>query len=64
MKALTGITDYFKGVRSEAKKIVWPTFPTLVQHFISVIVGLALFTAFVAGVDYVFIQGLALLIKN
>ncbi|MCC2632102.1 MAG: SecE/Sec61-gamma subunit of protein translocation complex [Patescibacteria group bacterium] len=64
MKSLTWLTSYFKGVQVELRKVAWPTFPTLVQHFLSVLFGVAFFTAFVGVVDYLFIHALALLITK
>ncbi|MEI6477986.1 MAG: preprotein translocase subunit SecE [bacterium] len=63
-KALAWLTTYFRGVQAELRKVVWPTFPVLLQHFVSVVVGLVVFTAFVAGVDYVFIHGLGFIVNK
>ncbi len=63
MKPLNGIIAYFQGVVVEARKVTWPTLPTVLQHFVSVVVGMALFTAFVGAIDYLFIKAVALLIK-
>lgn len=63
MKVFSGIATYFRGVQAELRKVVWPTVPTLVQHTLSVIIGIALLTAFVAAVDYVFIKALAYIIN-
>ena len=63
MKVWQSITGYFRGVAAEARKVTWPTFPTLVRYFLSVVVGVALATGFIAGVDYLFIKLLSLIIK-
>ena len=64
MNPLKVATDYLQGVQAEMRKVVWPTLPTLGQHLISVVLGMAVFGAFVGGVDYVFIHVLAFLIKK
>ena len=63
MKPLNQLTAYFRGVSSEMRKVVWPTFPVLLSHFVSVVVGIALATVFIGTVDYVFLHILAYLIK-
>ena len=47
-------SGFFKGVRSEFKKIVWPTRKLLVQYTIVVIVMSILLSLFVYGLDFVF----------
>lgn len=59
MKLFAPITDYFKGVVAEMRKVVWPGLPLVGQHFLSVVLGLAFFTVFVGAIDYVFIKALA-----
>ena len=63
MKPLVAIATYFRGVAAETRKVVWPSFSTLGRHFVSVVLGVVLATAFIALCDYVFIKGLALIIK-
>lgn len=63
MKLLSAPSSYLAGVISELRKVVWPSLPTLGRYFLSVVVGLALATALVGAVDYVFIQGLTHIIK-
>ncbi len=60
---MSSITSYFQGVATELKKVSWPTFPTVMKHFASVIVGL-IFAIVVVGVfDYAFFKLLAFIIK-
>jgi preprotein translocase subunit SecE len=63
MKPFRDLSTYFRGVASELRKVVWPTFPVLLTNFMSVVIGIALATAFIGVVDYVFIHGIAFLIK-
>lgn len=58
MNPLPLITTYFRGVQTEMRKVIWPTFPELVQHLLSVMLGIVLFTAIVGAVDYSFIKAL------
>lgn len=55
MNLIQSIGNYFRGVYSETKKVSWPTFPQMLKYVLSVILGLLLATAFVGGVDYLFI---------
>ncbi|MBU6389382.1 preprotein translocase subunit SecE [Patescibacteria group bacterium] len=64
MNPLKGLVSYFQGVQAEMRKVVWPTFPVLVQHFFSVLIGMVLATAFVGVVDYLFIHALAYIITK
>ncbi len=63
MNLFNGIVTYFQGVAAEVRKVSWPTFSTVMHQFFAVVIGLALFAAFVTGVDYVFIKAVALVIK-
>jgi len=46
-----GLREYFKGVRIETKKVVWPTRKELVSYTIVVFVTCAFFAVFLWGVD-------------
>lgn len=59
MKLIT----YFQGVLNELSKVNWPTLPTVGKYFISVVIGVALATLVIAAFDYIFIQGLGLILK-
>jgi len=64
MKPLNALAGYFRGVAIELRKVVWPTGPTLLRYFLSVVLGLALATTFIWGVDYVFVHLLGLVINK
>jgi len=49
-----GIAGFFKGVRSEFKKIVWPHFDVLVKQTVTVIIVSLIIGALVAGIDWIF----------
>jgi len=46
-----GLREYFKGVRTETKKVVWPTRKELVSYTIVVFITCAFFAVFLWGVD-------------
>ena len=46
-----GLREYFKGVRIETKKVVWPTRKELVSYTIVVFIACAFFGLFLWGVD-------------
>ena len=54
------IITYFKGVRAEWGKIVWPEKPQIIVDLIWVIVVSAIFTLLIFGLDKLF----ELLLKN
>ncbi len=45
---------FFKGVRIEFKKIIWPQFNELVKHTFNVIVMALAIGAIVAGIDLLY----------
>ncbi len=49
-----GIVGFFKGVRSEFKKIVWPGFDILMKQTITVIIVSLIIGGLVAGIDWIF----------
>jgi preprotein translocase SecE subunit len=59
MRPVASLTTYFRGVYAEARKVVWPSWPLLLRYFVSVVVGVALATAFIGGLDYVFLKVLS-----
>ncbi|MDR3364402.1 MAG: preprotein translocase subunit SecE [Clostridiales Family XIII bacterium] len=46
-----GFREYFKGVRIETKKVVWPTRKELVSYTVVVFIACAFFGLFLWGVD-------------
>ena len=63
MNPLRSLLAYFQGVQTELRKVVWPTMPVLINHFFSVVIGIAIATVLVGAVDYVFIHAVAYVIK-
>ena len=56
-----GLREYFKGVKVETKKVVWPTRKELVSYTIVVIFACAFFSVSIWGVDSGFLALLKLL---
>ena len=51
-------TNYFKGLKAEFKKIVWPDQETVVSHTTTVVVVTVLLGAVIAVLDFVIKWGL------
>lgn len=56
-------TGFIKGVRSELKKIAWPTRKQLVQYTIVVIIMSILLSILVFGLDFIFLNLIELIIR-
>ena len=58
-----GVVDrtktYFKGVRTEVRRVVWPTKDELVKYTVAVVAMLVFFGVLIAIVDALVIPGLA-----
>jgi preprotein translocase subunit SecE len=52
------IKDYFKGVKVETKKVVWPTRKELISYTIVVLFTCAFFAVLIWGVDSAFLAAL------
>ncbi len=50
----TGPTQFAKEVRSELRKVAWPTRSETINYSIIVLITLVVFTLFIFGVDWVF----------
>ncbi|MDR2770720.1 MAG: preprotein translocase subunit SecE [Clostridiales Family XIII bacterium] len=56
----TGLRDYFRGVRVEIKKVVWPTRKELVLYTWTVLITCVAFSLAIWAVDALFLQILKL----
>lgn len=54
---------FFKGLKSEFKKIVWPSFSELMKQTLTVIVVSLIIGAIVAGIDTLFGAGVHFLLQ-
>ena len=54
--------EYFKGVKIETKKVVWPTRKELVSYTIVVLITCTFFALMIWGVDTIFLAALGKLI--
>jgi len=58
-----GMKEYFKGVRTEMKKVVWPTKKELTSYAVMVIFACAVFAVGFWILDTIFASGLNALIS-
>jgi preprotein translocase subunit SecE len=56
------LKEYFKGVKLETKKVVWPTRKELVSYTVVVLVACTFFSLVIWGVDSAFLAGLGKLL--
>lgn len=54
---------YIQGVLAELRRVNWPSAATVVGHFFSVVIGVGVATCIIFAMDYVFLQGIQLIIK-
>jgi len=54
-----GIANYFKDVRGEMKKVVWPTYKQLQRNTIIVLISIVLIGIFIWALDLGFQTGLS-----
>ena len=58
------IANYFKEVKSELKKVVWPTFSKIRQNTLIVIIYVLSVGLVIWGLDMLFTWGMSLLINR
>ncbi len=63
VSAMTKIKNYFKGVRSELKKVNWPTRKELTNYTIVVFATSALMTVVIWGLDLAFQKAISLIVR-
>jgi preprotein translocase subunit SecE len=56
----TGIREYFRGVKVEVKKVVWPTRKELILYTWTVLITCVVFSLGIWVVDNLFLQALKL----
>jgi preprotein translocase subunit SecE len=49
-----GPRQYLREVRDEMRKVAWPRKPEIIRYSIIVTVTMAVYTAYIGGLDYVF----------
>ena len=55
-----GLRQYFKDVRAEMKKVVWPARPELIASTVIVIVTVLFFSLYIGGLDAIFSEAIHL----
>lgn len=63
-KPFAGLVSYFKDVRAELKKVVWPTFKQLQNNTVIVIISLLLVGAIIWVIDLGFGKTLGLIVES
>jgi preprotein translocase subunit SecE len=58
-----GPAQYVREVRSELRRVNWPTRREVINYTIVVMATLIILTAFIAGLDYVFGEGILRLLR-
>ncbi len=58
------IANYFKEVKSELKKVVWPTFSKVRKNTLIVIIYVLIVGLVIWGLDMLFTWGMSLLINR
>lgn len=61
---LQKMANYFKDVKSELKKVVWPTFKKVRQNTLVVIVYVAIVGVVIWALDMLFTWGMSLIINK
>lgn len=63
-KEKTSPSEYVREVKAELRKVAWPTKAEVVNYSIIVLITVVLFTALVAGLDWVFGQSILKLFEK
>lgn len=62
-RRLKKIGSFFKELKSEVSKIVWPSAKTVVNNTVTVLVVAAICSVFIGIIDWIFKTGVALLME-
>lgn len=57
-----GMTKWFRGMKSELKKVVWPTWPQVLNNTVVVIVVSIIFAIVIGLIDYLAYEGIKALL--
>ena len=58
-----GLTKWFRGMKSELKKVVWPTWSQVVNNTLVVIVVSVIFAIVIGLIDYLAYKGVLALLN-
>ena len=62
-KRWNGLTKWFRGMKSELKKVVWPTWSQVLNNTLVVIVVSVIFAVVIGLIDYLAYRGIIELLK-
>ncbi len=63
-KERTGVLQFFQEVRTELRKVTWPSREELATYTIVVFAVSTALTFYIAGLDYVFTRGILSVLRN
>ena len=58
-----GLTKWFRGMKSELKKVVWPTWSQVLNNTLVVIVVSVIFAVVIGLIDYLAYEGIKALLN-
>ena len=61
--ARVGPAEYFREVRSELRRVQWPTRNEVINYTIVVTITVIVLTAFIAGLDFLFGEGVIRILR-
>ncbi len=56
------VSNWFKGLKSEFRKITWPDKKSLVRKSVAVIISAIILGAIISGIDFIVVKGLELIV--
>ncbi len=56
------VSNWFKGLKSEFRKITWPDKKSLVKKSVAVIISAIILGAIISGIDFFVLKGLELIV--
>ncbi len=62
MRRWHGLTKWFRGMKSELKKVVWPTWSQVLNNTLVVIVVSIIFAVIIGLIDYLAYKGIVALL--
>ncbi len=57
------IRDFLKSVRSEMRKVTWPSRPEVIRSTLIVLITVIVFAIFIGGIDLLFLQILNMVLR-
>lgn len=61
-KLTSRVSNWFKGLKSEFRKITWPDKKSIVKKSVAVIISAVILGAIISGIDFFIIRGLEFIV--